>query len=205
MDGLAPHSTVQFGPLILVVGASGVGKDSVLSNSKVRLQDDKNFVFVRRYITRPADAGGEDHLEISCHQFAEDAANGRFSLYWHAHGNDYGLPNDLTSDLKSGKCVLANASRTTIPEAQRQFPNTHVINITATQETILSRLKGRGRESEPEISKRLKRHVDVLTGKNIHGLPNDGSLDLAVARFTTLVQLISLGFQQDDTGSTFLS
>ena len=42
------------GTFFLVVGASGVGKDALLSGAKAALRGDDRFIFVRRTITRPA-------------------------------------------------------------------------------------------------------------------------------------------------------
>ena len=50
------------GCLIAVVGASGVGKDSLMEGARQMLSD---CHFVQRIITRPADAGAEDHIAAS--------------------------------------------------------------------------------------------------------------------------------------------
>ncbi len=47
--------------LIYVMGASGSGKDSLMRYAREKLAKHSNIVFAHRYITRPADAGGENH------------------------------------------------------------------------------------------------------------------------------------------------
>jgi ribose 1,5-bisphosphokinase len=47
------------GALVYVMGPSGAGKDSVLGRARAMLSTDLPIVFAHRYITRPADSGGE--------------------------------------------------------------------------------------------------------------------------------------------------
>ena len=70
------------GTLILVVGPSGAGKDSIIAGAAERLRDNPKLVFARRVITRPPEAGGENHLALSSAEFADWRNAGRFMLHW---------------------------------------------------------------------------------------------------------------------------
>lgn len=163
-DGLIPgQATVKLRPvngggvmLVLVVGPSGAGKDTVLGLARRALDGDQRFRFVRRVITRPADAGGEDHEAVSEAAFAER----RFALHWQAHGLHYGIPLDVIDDLARGIVVVANVSRAVIAEAAARFP-VRVIEVTAPPEILAQRLAARGRETPADVAKRLARDVSL--------------------------------------------
>ncbi len=68
--------------LVLVVGPSGAGKDSLLQTAREAFRCDPRIGFARRVITRPADPDGENHEPVSEAEFtARD-----FALSWSAHG-----------------------------------------------------------------------------------------------------------------------
>ena len=74
------------GRLVLVVGPSGAGKDSLLREAARILAADRHIVFPRRVITRPSHDATEAHDSLSVADFLEAQAEGRFALSWEAHG-----------------------------------------------------------------------------------------------------------------------
>ena len=127
-----------------VVGASGAGKDTVLSGAHVALQERAGIIFARRTITRPADAGGEDHYAVSVAGFGQLKAQGAFALDWQAHGLCYGVPAAAVRHVAAGHIVVCNISRTAVRPALSVFGKVEIIEITARPETVAMRLKGRG-------------------------------------------------------------
>jgi ribose 1,5-bisphosphokinase len=176
------------GTLILVVGPSGVGKDSIIAGTAKRLCEDERIVFARRVITRPAEAGGEDHLAMAPVEFAAWRDAGRLMLHWRAHGFDYGLPQELAAALDEGRSVVANVSRTVVAEARARFAPVLVVPISASAATLAARLTGRGRESPADIDSRLKRAGALPPDQADAVIDNDGALEAAVERFVELVR-----------------
>ena len=70
-------------------------RTSVLERARALLSADLPIAFAHRYITRPADVGGENHVALSRAEFALRRAHGLFAFHWHAHGNDYGIGREI--------------------------------------------------------------------------------------------------------------
>jgi ribose 1,5-bisphosphokinase len=161
--------------LVLVVGPSGAGKDTLLTAAREALRQDARFHFAQRVITRPTDAGGEEHQAITEQEFAARD----FALQWQAHGLRYGIPADV---IDSRDVVVANVSRTVVAEAAQRF-TVRVIEVTAPPEVLAARLAARGREDEADVAARLARPATLPTHVSIETVVNDGSLSDGVGRF----------------------
>jgi len=170
------------GVLVLVVGPSGAGKDTLLDGARAFLAGDPRFRFVRRVITRPADAGGEAHEAIDDAGFAARLAEGGFALHWDAHGLRYGIPADIAADIAAGRTVIANVSRGVIDTARARFPS-RVIVITAPPSVLAQRLAARARESVADIAERLARAAPDPRGPDVETVLNDATPAEGVARF----------------------
>lgn len=147
------------GRLVLVVGPSGAGKDTLLDRVRVICAQDDRVVFPRRVVTRQASAF-EDNQEISEPAFREALQHGRFAIHWEAHGHCYALPGTINDDIRAGRTVIANVSRTVIPALRLAYADVVVVVITAPAEVLAERLAARGRGSDGDIGARLRRAVN---------------------------------------------
>ncbi|WFU18542.1 phosphonate metabolism protein/1,5-bisphosphokinase (PRPP-forming) PhnN [Bradyrhizobium sp. CB3481] len=147
------------GKLVLVVGPSGAGKDTLLGLAQAASADDPKIVFVRRVVTREASIA-EDNEQISLEDFRNAQARGDFAVHWEAHGHAYGLPRSIEDDIRAGRTVVANVSRTVIRALRHAYANVVVISITAPAEVLAERLAMRKRGSDGNIAQRLARTVE---------------------------------------------
>lgn len=168
------------GRLYLVVGPSGVGKDTLLSGA---VAADPRLHWARRVITRPETTGAEPFEGVAEADFALRLAHGDFALHWQAHGLHYGVPQHEVAPLAEGRDVLVNGSRAALARAQAAFPGLTVLHITAPITLLADRLLGRCRETRAEIEARLARAVQPLPdGLPVIEVVNDASPAIGIAR-----------------------
>jgi ribose 1,5-bisphosphokinase len=144
------------GRLVLVVGPSGAGKDTLIDGVRTACRDDPRFVFPRRLVTRPA-SRFEDHDTISETSFDQAVAERRFALWWSAHGLRYGIPAGIDDDIRADRTVVCNVSRTIVATARERYAQVAVVMITAPTEILSARLAARDRTSDGEIAGRIAR------------------------------------------------
>lgn len=163
--------------LIYVMGASGSGKDSLMRYAREKLAKHSNIVFAHRYITRPADAGGENHVSLTPDEFSSRVATGLFAFHWQSHGHNYGIGIEIDQWLASGATVIVNGSREYLPHVFRRYRDVVPLLIEVSPDVLRDRLLRRGRENREQIEKRLQRHR-LLSGACAEGLHvnNDGPL-----------------------------
>ena len=180
------------GTLVLVVGPSGVGKDTLIGGARQALDGDKRFSFVRRLVTRPADIDLEDHVSLDRDEFARAERAGRFALTWQAHGLDYALPIGVDTDLALGRVVIANISRHAVPLAIGKYPLCRVIQISAEISLRAERLAKRGRENRDQIVARLAREGAALPADVTPiVIDNSSSVGIGVTAFVMALRAIA--------------
>lgn len=180
------------GTLVLVVGPSGSGKDTLIDGAVAALGPEAPLRVARRVITRPVTAGGEVHEAVTEAAFLARARAGAFALSWAAHGLHYGIPADIADDLARGVCVLANVSRTVLADAAARFP-VAVVEVTAPPAVLAARLMARGREDGPDVTRRLSRAVAVALPMAAQVVMNDASVAEGVARMLAALRVATGG------------
>ncbi|MFX1447808.1 MAG: phosphonate metabolism protein/1,5-bisphosphokinase (PRPP-forming) PhnN [Promethearchaeota archaeon] len=172
------------GLLILIVGNSGSGKDSIMKGVKERFPLElKNPYLTKRFITRPS-SDTEDNVAVTPEEFRKMSMRGEFALEWHIYGLDYGVPIEIDDWMKKGHPVLVNVSRTIVKKARDIYQNTLVFFIEVPFEITLKRIKARARESGERLEERIQRAKKNQSFPDADfTVDNSGDLEAAINEF----------------------
>jgi len=179
-------ATIGPGRLILVVGPSGAGKDTLLGLARAACADDSSIVFPRRVVTREA-SSFEDNEQVSPDAFRQMCNDGDFAVHWEAHGHCYALPCAIDDELRAGRTVVANVSRTVVDAMRRAYADVTVVSITAPAEVLAERLATRARNSDGQIANRLNRAVENEAAVPDVTIMNVGSVEHHAREFVRVI------------------
>ena len=175
------------GRLVLVVGPSGAGKDTLLGLATAACADDRNVVFPRRVITREASASAENE-EVSAGTFEEALTRGEYAMHWEAHGHRYALSRAIDDEIRAGRTVVANVSRTVIGAMRCAYADVVVVSITAPPNVLAERIAMRARSSDGKLEARLGRTVEDAAAAPDVTIVNIGSAEYHSRQFVRIIK-----------------
>ncbi len=174
--------------LVLVVGPSGAGKDSVIRGAQSALKEDPRFYFAHRVVTRNSAQVGE--INVHPEVFKRLSSTGHFAKTWDAHQLSYGLPmQEIQAKSPEVQIIIANVSRTVLSELLAEYGG-HVLYITANPTEIRRRLEKRHRESIAAINARLRRVIPLSEQLPMTTIRNDDLLEKAIAQCVHLLMTL---------------
>ena len=138
-------------------------------------------------ITREASAS-EDNEEVSAGTFQEALARNEFSIHWEAHGHCYALSRAIDDDVRAGRTVVANVSRTVVAAMRRVYADVVVVSITAPPNVLAERLAMRARSSDGRIEHRLHRTVEDAAAAPDVTIVNTGSAEYHARQFVRIIK-----------------
>jgi len=168
--------------LFYIIGGSGAGKDSLIDYIQKYIPENLPVEFVRRYITRPSNAGGENHIALTVEEFQQYKDNEYFVMDWFSHNTHYGIGTEINCLLSKNISVVMNGSREYLSEAASKYPNIIPVLITVDPLILSERLFSRGRENYDEIQKRIAQAVSLensVKHPKLITVDNNSSLNVA--------------------------
>ena len=148
------------GKLIVISGASGVGKGTVLARMMEKRKDLSFSVSATTRPPRPNEVDGVHYYFISRERFEQMIAQGEFLEYDNHAANYYGTPRAQAEEKRQNGHVLldiepngAKAVKAAAPEAVLVFI------MPPSMQELERRLRGRGDTSEEQIQLRMNRAV----------------------------------------------
>lgn len=184
---------LRSGTLFYLVGASGSGKDSLMRYARTHLDGQQRVLFAHRYITRPPEICGENHVSLTIAEFAERLHHGCFAMHWQSHGYHYSVGIEIDQWLSWGFRVVVNGSRAYLPQAQARYPQLQAVVVKTSSAVLMSRLQARNRETPAEIEARLKRSAQIRwpaqggLEQELIEIDNDQPLEVAGQHFVDVL------------------
>jgi ribose 1,5-bisphosphokinase len=160
-----------------------------MSYARNCLANESQVVFAHRYITRAADAGGENHVALTQVEFDSRLRAGLMAMHWESHGHAYGLGIEVNQWLAKGITVVVNGSREYLETAAQRYPELVPVWVEVSPGILRTRLQARGRESDDEIEKRLARAPKSQPlSRRGEVVRNDAELGVAGEALVTLIR-----------------
>ena len=148
------------GKLIVISGASGVGKGTVLGIMMKKRKDLSFSVSATTRPPRPGEIDGVHYYFISREKFEEMIAQGAF-LEYDAHAdNYYGTPRAQAEEKRERGPVLLDIEPAGAKQVREKMPDAELIFIMPpSMQELERRLRGRGDTPEEQIKLRMDRAV----------------------------------------------
>jgi len=148
------------GKLIVISGASGVGKGTVLGHVMKKREDLSFSVSATTRAPRPGEVDGVHYYFITKERFEEMILGGEFLEYDNHAANYYGTPRAQAEEKMEHGSVLLDIEPNGAKLVRQAMPEAVLIFIMPpSMEELERRLRGRGDTSEEQIKLRMERAV----------------------------------------------
>lgn len=152
------------GKLIVLTGPSGVGKGTLLRSLRQRHPELYLSISATTRDPRPGEVDGVDYYFLSRPEFQEKIAQDAFIEWAEFAGNYYGTPRQsLETQMAQGQWVILEIEVEGARQVRRSFPEALLVFVRPPSFAELERrLRGRDRDSEDAIQRRLERAKEEL-------------------------------------------
>ena len=148
------------GKLVVISGASGVGKGTVLGIMMKKREDLKFSVSATTRAPRPSETDGVHYYFVTKEQFEDMIATGQMLEYSAHAANYYGTPRAQAEEKMRTGSVLLDIEPNGAGQVKKAAPDAVLVFIMPpSMEELERRLRGRGDTPEDQIAMRLERAV----------------------------------------------
>ena len=148
------------GKLVVISGASGVGKGTVLGIMMKKREDLKFSVSATTRPPRPTETDGVHYYFVTKEQFEDMIASGQMLEYSAHNANYYGTPRKQAEEKMLSGSVLLDIEPNGAGQVKKAAPDAVLVFIMPpSMEELENRLRGRGDTPEDQIAMRLERAV----------------------------------------------
>ena len=146
------------GKLIVISGASGVGKGTVLERMMQKRKDLSFSVSATTRAPRPGEVDGQHYFFITPERFREMIAQDAFLEYDEHNASFYGTPRAQVTEKRQKGHVLLDIEPKGAAMVRQAMPDAVLIFIMPPSiEELEHRLRGRGDTPEDQIAMRMER------------------------------------------------
>ena len=146
------------GKLVVISGASGVGKGTVLGIMMNKRNNLKFSVSATTRPPRPSEINGVHYYFVTKERFEEMIAAGEMLEYSSHNANYYGTPRAQAEEKMKVGSVLLDIEPNGAKQVKEALPEAVLVFIMPpSMEELEKRLRGRGDTPEDQIAMRLER------------------------------------------------
>lgn len=189
------------GSLIVISGPAGSGKGTIV---KMLLKDENYTVSISTTSRQPRadDIPGVTYNFVDAENFMAMIARGELAEFAEYVGNFYGTPvKSIKNLLSSGKNVILEIETQGALQIKSRFPEALLIWLSPPDyETLDSRLRGRGTNTEEDIEARLiaaRRELQFLSYYDYIVINEKGKADEAAEKIRRIVEVNSMSTKQN--------
>ena len=148
------------GKLVVISGASGVGKGTVLGIMMKKREDLRFSVSATTRPPRPSETDGVHYYFVTKEQFEDMIATGQMLEYSAHAANYYGTPRAQAEEKMRTGSVLLDIEPNGAGQVKKAAPDAVLVFIMPpSMEELERRLRGRGDTPEDQIAMRMERAV----------------------------------------------